>query len=178
MGNCATLPRDVRLVVYDVFTRGKNNNRSRWILIGTFFFFFFVLFRVVTTFFRRTVNENIGKITIESRHWEKNYKKKKKINVYLIHPLPIRNPVIRYPLHLSCDVLPGHDCVVVDRCSGEHTPHSSFGVDEKDLSMIVNTISTLRSKHIQHICHLPRMCIRICVCVYTIFFFPSRFSFF
>lgn len=26
---------------------------------------------------------------------------------------------------------------------------------QKDLSMIVNTLSTLRSKHIQHICHLP-----------------------
>lgn len=46
-----------------------------------------------------------------------------------------------------------------DRCSGEHTNARThaffFRRRQKDLSMIVNTISTLRSKHIQHICHLP-----------------------
>lgn len=84
--------------------------------------------------------------------------------------MPIWNPAITalFPsvpisdhVHASisrCCISLGGDC---DRCSGEHA--FFFRRRQKDLSMIVNTISTLRSKHIQHICHLPRI---------TIYFFP------
>jgi len=96
-------------------------------------------------------------------------KKKKKLHKKGIHDanlescnnsaVPLRSDLrSRSRFHLAVCISLGGDC---DRCSGEHA--FFFRRRQKDLSMIVNTISTLRSKHIQHICHLPRI---------TIYFFP------